>query len=46
MKSKKALFGFILLTILFSSVGAMARDYYQIKVYTLENKAQENMVDA
>ena len=46
MKSKKALFGFILLTILFSSVSSMARDFYQIKVYTLENKNQESMVDA
>ncbi len=46
MKSKKALFVFIFLTILFNSVSVIARDYYQIKVYNLENKAQENMVDA
>ncbi|WP_340110918.1 NIPSNAP family protein [Maribellus mangrovi] len=45
MKSKKTLFGIIVLTILFSSVSSIARDYYQIKIYTLASKAQESVVD-
>lgn len=45
MKSKKTLFGFIVLTILFCSFSSIARDYYQIKIYTLESQAQENLVD-
>lgn len=45
MKTTKILFGFIFLLVLFSSSAVLARDYYQIKIYTLKNKTQESAVD-
>jgi hypothetical protein len=45
MKSKKVIFASTVLMMLLISLSSIARDYYQIKVYTLENQAQESMVD-
>lgn len=45
MKSNKALFGFIFLFALLASLGTFARDYYQIKIYTIKDKIQESTID-
>ena len=50
MKTSKKLFTGILIIAVFSFVFAanstlLARDYYQIKVYTIKDKAQENSVE-
>ncbi len=45
MKSNKAFFSFIFIFAVFASLGSAARDYYQIKIYTIKDKTQESTVD-
>lgn len=45
MASKKTVFGILFLFIFLAATTLSARDYYQIKVYTLKNKAQQASVD-
>jgi hypothetical protein len=45
MYSKKIISALLFSLILTCSIGVSARDYYQIKVYTLKDKAQEATVD-
>lgn len=45
MTIKKSFLGITFLLIFLCSISVSARDYYQIKVYTIKNKVQEQMVD-
>lgn len=45
MTSKKSLFGIVFLLVFLCSLTVSARDYYQIKIYTIKDKAQEASVD-
>jgi len=45
MASKKSIFGFVFLFVFLSSLTLAARDYYQIKVYTVKDQTQETSID-
>ncbi|MDX1283717.1 MAG: NIPSNAP family protein [Draconibacterium sp.] len=45
MNSKKSIFSILFLFVFLCSLSLSARDYYQIKVYTIKDKAQEAVVD-
>lgn len=45
MTSKKSVFGIVFLFVFICSISLSARDYYQIKVYTIKDKTQETSVD-
>jgi len=45
MDSKKSIFGIVFLFLFLGSLTLAARDYYQIKVYTVKDKTQEATVD-
>ncbi len=45
MASKKSILGFVFLFAFLCSFTISARDYYQIKVYTIKDKTQETRVD-
>ncbi len=45
MNSKKSVLGLLFLFVFLCSLSLSARDYYQIKVYTIKDKAQEASVD-
>uniref|UniRef100_UPI00321661E5 NIPSNAP family protein n=1 Tax=uncultured Draconibacterium sp. TaxID=1573823 RepID=UPI00321661E5 len=45
MTSKKSLFGIVFLVVFLCSLTLTARDYYQIKVYTIKDHAQETSID-
>jgi len=46
MNSKKSVFGIVFLFVFLCSLTLSARDYYQIKVYTIKDKTQESVVDS
>jgi hypothetical protein len=46
MNSKKSIVGIFFLFVFLCSLSLSARDYYQIKVYTIKTKAQEVLVDS
>lgn len=45
MASKKSFFGIVFLLAILCSLTVSARDYYQIKVYSVKDKTQESRVD-